>query len=70
MNEFVVEQKKPLNPGQVVLCVLGVSLDDLITAIRENRGGQYDHLYKQKENGAGQTRPASGVKKEADLKCL
>lgn len=69
MNEFVVE-KKPLNPGQVVAGVLGVSLDDLITAIRENRGGQYDHLYKQKESGAGQTRPASGVKKEAALKCL
>lgn len=46
MNQFVVEKKRVLTPDQMVRGVMGISLDKLIEAIRENRDGQYDHLYK------------------------
>lgn len=46
MNEFVIEKKRVLTPQQQVKGVLGISLDELINAIRENRDGQYDHLFK------------------------
>lgn len=55
MNEFVVDKTAKLTPAQVVMGTMGVSLNDLIDAIRENRGGQFDHLYKkQPMSGAGQ----------------
>lgn len=46
MNEFIVEKQRVLTPDQMVRGVMGISLDKLIEAIRENRDGQYDHLYK------------------------
>ena len=46
MNEFVIEKQRVLTPQQQVEGVLGISLDELINAIRENRDGQYDHLFK------------------------
>ena len=46
MNEFIGEKKRVLTPQQQVVGVLGISLDELINAIRENRDGQYDHLFK------------------------
>lgn len=46
MNEFIVEKKRVLTPQQQVVGVLGISLDELINAIRENRDGKYDHLFK------------------------
>lgn len=46
MNEFVIEKQRVLTPQQQVVGVLGISLDELINAIRENRDGQYDHLFK------------------------
>ena len=49
MNEFVIEKKRVLTPKEQVVGVLGISLDDLINAIRENRDGQYDHLFKPVE---------------------
>lgn len=49
MNEFIVEKKRVLTPQQQVVGVLGISLDELINAIRENRDGQYDHLFKPAE---------------------
>lgn len=50
MNEFKLEpREKPLTHDQVVLGIMGVSLADLINAIRENRDGAFDCLYKQKQ---------------------
>ena len=49
MNEFVIEKQRVLTPQQQVVGVLGISLDELINAIRENRDGQYDHLFKPVE---------------------
>ena len=46
MNEFIVEKQRVLTPQQQVVGALGITLDELITAIRENRDGQYDHLFK------------------------
>lgn len=46
MNEFIIEKQRVLTPQQQVVGVLGISLDELINAIRENRDGQYDHLFK------------------------
>lgn len=69
MNEFVVKQKKPLTPSQIVASVTGMSMDELITKIRENRGGQYDHLYRE-QSGVGKTRQAAGSQKEAPLNAL
>ena len=46
MNEFVIEKQRVLTPQQQVVGVLGISMDELINAIRENRDGQYDHLFK------------------------
>lgn len=48
MNQFIVEKKRVLTPDQMVRGVMGISLGKLIEAIRENRDGQYDHLYKPK----------------------
>lgn len=64
MNEFVVKQKKPLAPAQIVASVTGMSMDELITKIRENRGGQYNHLYRQ-QPAAGTARQAAGSQKGA-----
>ena len=69
MNEFVVKQKKPLTPSQIVASVTGMSMDELITKIRENRGGQYDHLYRE-QPGAGKVCQAAGSQKEAPLNAL
>ena len=55
MNEFIVEKQRVLTPQQQVVGVLGISLDELINAIRENRDGQYDHLFKPMEVSAGET---------------
>jgi hypothetical protein len=50
VNEFKLEpRKKPLTHDQVVLGIMGVSLADLINAIRENRDGAFDCLYKQQQ---------------------
>ena len=46
MNEFIITGKPAQTPQQQVVGVLGISLDELINAIRENRDGQYDHLFK------------------------
>lgn len=69
MNEFVVKQKKPLTPSQIVASVTGMSMDELITKIRENRGGQYDHLYRD-QSGAAKAHQAAGSQKEAPLNAL
>lgn len=49
MNEFVAEPGRKLTPQQTVVGVLGITLDDLVAAIQENRDGQYDHLFVTKE---------------------
>ena len=49
MNEFKLEpREKQLTHDQVVLGIMGVSMTDLINAIRENRDGAFDCLYKQR----------------------
>lgn len=49
MNEFLVAEDRKLTPQQMVIGVMGISLDELINAIRENRDGRFDCLYKKKE---------------------
>ena len=46
MNEFIVTEKPAQTPQEQGVGGLGISLDELINAIRENRDGQYDHLFK------------------------
>lgn len=69
MNEFVVKQKKSLTPSQIVASVTGMSMDELITKIRENRGGQYDHLYRD-QSGAAKAHQVAGSQKEAPMNAL
>lgn len=69
MNEFVVKQKKSLTPSQIVASVTGMSMDELITKIRENRGGQYDHLYRD-QSGAAKAHQVAESQKEAPLNAL
>lgn len=45
MNEYIVEPGRKLTPQQTVVGVMGITLDDLVAAIQENRDGQYDHLF-------------------------
>lgn len=55
MNEFVVVKKPVLTPEKMVPAVLGMSLDALVNAIRENRDGKYDSLFvaaDQKKTGS------------------
>jgi len=43
---FVIDKNaKPFTPDVAARAVFGMSLDDLIKDIRENRGGKYDSLY-------------------------
>lgn len=49
MNEFIVDPDRKLTPQQTVVGVLGISLDELVAAIQENRDGKYDHLFVTKE---------------------
>ena len=58
MNEFVVDKTAKLTPQQVVMGTMGISLNQLIAAIRENRGGQFDRLYKKKDQTSGAGRAA------------
>lgn len=45
MNEFIVAEDRKLTPQQVVMGVMGISLEQLINEIRENRDGRFDCLY-------------------------
>lgn len=45
MNEFIVEPGRKLTPQQTVAGVMGITLDDLVAAIQENRDGQFDRLF-------------------------
>ena len=69
MNEFVIENKRVLTPSQIVASVTGMSMDELITKIRENRGGQYDHLYRD-QSGAAKAHQVAGSQKEVPLNAL
>ena len=46
MIEFIVTGRPAPAPQEQVVGVMWISLDTLINAIRENRDGQYDHLFK------------------------
>lgn len=52
MNEFIVTGKPTPTPQEQVMGVMGISLEALIAAIRDNRDGQYDHLFKPAEGNA------------------
>lgn len=47
MNQFVVNENRTLTHDQVVHGVMGISLEQLIAAIQENRDGKFDCLFKQ-----------------------
>lgn len=47
MNEFKVEPGRKLTPQQIVMGTLGISIEQLINEIRENRDGRFDCLYKK-----------------------
>ena len=49
MNQFLVDKNRNITPQQIVVGVMGISLEQLINDIRENRDGRYDCLYKEKE---------------------
>ena len=52
-NTFVIHRTSPLPPEKMVPGIMGISLEQLINEIRENRDGKYDRLYRQKaEKGA------------------
>ena len=42
---IIVSDAKKLNNDELCRCLTGMSLNDLIKAIRENRNGKYDSLY-------------------------
>ena len=48
MNEFIVDTTVPMTPEQVVNGTMGISLEQLINAIRENRNWEFDSLFIQK----------------------
>lgn len=50
MNEFIVAADRKLTPQQIVVGVMGISLDELVNAILENRDGRFDCLYKMTED--------------------
>lgn len=59
MNEFKTEQReKPMTHDEVVLGIMGISLNDLVNAIRENRDGVFDCLYKQPKQEGGKQNEA------------
>lgn len=47
MNEFIVAESRTLTHQQIVMGVMGISLEQLIIDIQENRGGRFDCLYKK-----------------------
>ena len=46
MNQFIVAEGHTLTPQQVVMGIMGISREQLINDIRENKAGRYDCLYK------------------------
>ena len=49
MNEFIVAEHRKMTPDQVVRGTMGISLEQLINDIRENRDGLYDSLFRYSE---------------------
>lgn len=47
MNKFVVDKSIKLTPQQMVPGIMGISVEQLINMIKENRDGQFDQLYKK-----------------------
>lgn len=46
MNEFLVAEGRKLTPQQMAVGVMGISLEQLINEILENRDGRFDCLFK------------------------
>ncbi|MCD8368286.1 MAG: hypothetical protein LUC48_09740 [Clostridiales bacterium] len=47
MNDFVIDRTVKPTPQQVVLGTMGISMQQLVNAILENKDGQFDSLYKK-----------------------
>lgn len=52
MNKFVIHSTPRLSPDETVRMSMGVGIEELIEAIKENRNGEYDRLYKTKKQSA------------------
>ena len=51
MNKFIIHSTPKLSPDETVRMSMGISIEELIEAIKENRNGEYDQLYKNKKQG-------------------
>lgn len=49
MNEFIVPENRQLTYEQLTMGTMGISLEQLINDIRENRDGLYDSLFRYSE---------------------
>lgn len=49
MNKFIIHSTPKLSPEETVRMSMGIGIDELIEAIKENRNGEYDRLYKNKK---------------------
>ena len=45
MNEFIVADNRHLTHEQIVMGTMGISLEQLIDEIRENKDGRFDSLF-------------------------
>lgn len=58
---FVIDKDaKPWTPETAARAVFGMSLEELIKDIQENRGGKYDSLYIKAARDSGQERTNAG----------
>ena len=64
MNEFVVAKDRRMTPQQIVRGVMGISLEQLINAIRENRDGQFDCLFVSE--GQSDKQPISSERRQGN----
>ncbi len=47
MNDFIIDRTVKPTPQQVVLGTMGITMQQLVNAILENKDGQFDSLYKK-----------------------
>ncbi len=47
MNEFIIDRTVKPTPQHLVLGTMGITMQQLVNAILENKDGQFDSLYKK-----------------------
>ncbi|MCD7734625.1 MAG: hypothetical protein LUH48_05815 [Clostridiales bacterium] len=47
MTEFIIDRTVKPTPQQLVLGTMGITMQQLVNAILENRDGRFDSLYKK-----------------------